>query len=215
MSFILLASLGLIISGCLKKSAINTNQGANQNQNTSASTTTEEIDTSDWKTYPIGISTYYFKYPSELFVVRKNIFNINLFSYGTNESQIIISLGPGSDVTSRLNEKYANQDAISHCTIKTQTINIDCQQVISTESVIFNGVHGYRVILNKKIKGRDDEITLEKLSIPYYYLDLVSTADHHIVMAVWVNPELFNDKANADESYAKQIINEIVSTIDY
>jgi len=63
LSFIILASLGLIISGCLKKPPVNTNQLINQNQNTSTATTTEEIDTSNWKTYrneEYGVS---FSYP--------------------------------------------------------------------------------------------------------------------------------------------------------
>jgi len=47
--FTLLACLSLAVSGCLKTltPVVNTNT----NQNTNAATTTEEIDTSDWKTY--------------------------------------------------------------------------------------------------------------------------------------------------------------------
>ncbi|MFA5076755.1 MAG: hypothetical protein WC480_05095 [Patescibacteria group bacterium] len=208
---ILALSFGLF--GCAKKST----SAVNQNKNVSANaTTTEEIDTSNWKTYFLNeTSGPQFKYPPELFVVRNNAFNINFFENGTNQSQIVISLGPGSDETSQLNEKYAVQQAIGHCTMNEQTINIDCQQVASAETVIINSIHGYRVVLNKKIKNSVSETTLEIPSMPYYYLDLIDSSGHHIIISVWSNPELFNNESNANYSYIKQIIDKIVSTIHY
>jgi len=49
LAFTLLACLSLAVSGCLKSSQADTKQTVNANQNTN--TSTEEIDTSNWKMY--------------------------------------------------------------------------------------------------------------------------------------------------------------------
>jgi len=59
--FILLACLSLAVSGCLVKPQT----PVSENQNTNTATTTEEIDTSDWKTYQSEEYGFEFKYPGE------------------------------------------------------------------------------------------------------------------------------------------------------
>jgi len=56
---ILLACLSLAVSGCLVKPQT----PVGENQNTNTATTTEEIDTSDWKTYQNEEYGFEFKYP--------------------------------------------------------------------------------------------------------------------------------------------------------
>ena len=65
-SILLLAGLILVVSGCLKKPPVNTNQPVNQNQNTDTATTTGEIDTSNWKSYRNEEYGFEFKYPGEV-----------------------------------------------------------------------------------------------------------------------------------------------------
>ena len=54
---LILLTLGLVVSGCLKKPVVN--------QNANANTNTSEIDTSDWKTYRNEEYGFEVRYPGE------------------------------------------------------------------------------------------------------------------------------------------------------
>ena len=98
-SFILLASLGLIISGCLKKPPVSTNQPAspsqgepvNQNQNTSTATITSEIDTSGWKTYRNEEYGFEFRYPGEL--------SVKDWAYKTPNWELLLYVGQNKNIS--------------------------------------------------------------------------------------------------------------------
>ena len=57
---LILLTLGLVVSGCLKKPVVN--------QNANANTNTSEIDTSDWKTYRNEEYGFEVKYPGGWFI---------------------------------------------------------------------------------------------------------------------------------------------------
>jgi len=101
---IILSTLALVLSlglfGCVKtqKPVVNTNQNQNTNTkveanaNTNVATTTEEIDTSNWKTYRNEEYGFEFKYPEDwkidfLSNGQASIFNLNLFKWGPTQRE--------------------------------------------------------------------------------------------------------------------------------
>jgi len=72
-TLILLASLGLVVSGCLKKEPeTNTNVNTGQNQNANTNQQAEEIDTSNWETYKNEEYGFEFKYPEGWDIIDSN-----------------------------------------------------------------------------------------------------------------------------------------------
>lgn len=76
-----LASVALVVSGCLNKPAT---PSVNLNQNTNNATTTTEIDTSDWKTYQNEQYGFEFKYPPTLSIKESDIYINVLFADSFN-----------------------------------------------------------------------------------------------------------------------------------
>jgi len=73
-TLILITSLSLVLSGCLKKEPeINANVNTNQNQNANTNQQAEEIDTSNWKTYRNEEYGFEFKYPEGWTISAKRV----------------------------------------------------------------------------------------------------------------------------------------------
>jgi len=90
----LILSLGLF--GCVKtqKPVVNTNQNQNTNveanTNTNVATTTEGIDTSNWKTYRNEEYGFEFKYPEEL--------SVKDWAYKTPNWELLLHVGHNKDI---------------------------------------------------------------------------------------------------------------------
>jgi len=85
----LLASLGVVVSACVKRpQAPAGNQNPNVNAN--AATTTAEIDTSNWKTYRNEEYGFEFKYPEDLIVKD--------WAYKTPNWELLLYIGQNQDI---------------------------------------------------------------------------------------------------------------------
>ena len=72
---ILLVSLALVVSACAPKKPAE-NLPVNQNENLKATTSTAQIDTSDWKTYRNEEYGFEFRYPDNLALVSEKDYQL-------------------------------------------------------------------------------------------------------------------------------------------
>ncbi|MFA5026150.1 MAG: PsbP-related protein [Candidatus Shapirobacteria bacterium] len=201
-TLVLLASLGLVVSGCIKKPVaqpVNQNTNANTNVATTTAASSsralaeEEIDTSNWRTYRNEEYGFEFKYPGEWVV----------FDYENKLNNLILSMENES-----FGYPYGSEGDIRF-SVRVYKSSLNLKEWFDKEG-LYNNYDIQRKINFMQKEVGTDSIDMDDVIINDYDLNF-NSHDFIARYVKFLKPEYYEGPAYTHKIYNCKIENYIIS----